>query len=251
MLTVLTYGSEDLWVLVFLTHPIQHIAAYMPFLAILFIMAYKSEFLKNNGSNRLSDLIVLFIGTWIFLVFLRFLGYLEVYNNPDSAQIYGNFTYIFVLLTVLLVTCLVIQKMSETKRIHNGFILSFLLLGFMLNQIGVFHYHHPMNSKVLPLNDLNVNEKLLVWDRDTNDFNINTSNWLIHFTIPYSNTRWVNSNYFPLLKTLPLESQITKITQRYAYEGVVKKASNYKNNYFDSNNSVLIEDLIKSKSEKN
>jgi hypothetical protein len=88
ILATLAYGGKNFMDMVFITHPIQHIVAYLPFLAILVVIVYKLEFMKIKGSNRLSNLIVLSIGTWIFLVVLRFLGHLEVYNNPDSAQIY-------------------------------------------------------------------------------------------------------------------------------------------------------------------
>ncbi len=249
-LVILAYGSESLMDLVFLTHPIQYLIAYIPLIVILLITAYKLELDKLKEISRISSLIVLSFGTWIFLVFLRLLGYLELYNNPDSAQIYGNFTDEFVLIMILLITCAAIKSISETQNIYNFLIFSTLLVGFVMNQNKVFSFYHPMNSKVINLNNYNLTRKMLVWDRDTNDFNMNTSNWLIHFTIPYSNTRWENSNYFPLLRTLPQESQITKITQRYAYEGVVKKASNYLNNYFNHSNSILIEDVIKSNTEK-
>jgi hypothetical protein len=106
--------------------------------------------------------------------------------------------------------------------------------------------HKSISSKInIP------DDKLLVWDRSIEDFDINTSNWLIHFVVPYSNTRWEHCNYFPLLKTLPKANQIKKITQKYAFDAVIKKASNYNKDYFDSTNSVMIEDLIKTKTEQN
>jgi hypothetical protein len=250
ILATLVYGSESLMDMVFLTHPIQYLIAYIPLIVILVITAYKLDFIKLKEINWISSLFVLLIGTWIFLVLLRFLGHIEFYNNPDSAQIYGNFTDEFVLMMILLVTCSVIKKISETKNTYKLLIFSTLLLGFVINQNNVFSFYHPMNSKALKLNNHILTQKVLIWDRDTNDFNINTSNWLIHFTIPYSNTRWECSNYFPLLRTLPKESQVTKTTQRYAYEGVVKKASNYNNDYFNNDNSILIENVIKSNIEK-
>lgn len=250
ILAVLFYRSERLMDMVFLTHPIQYLIAYIPLMIILVITAYKLEYTKVKEISQISNLIVLSIGIWIFLVFLRLLGHLELYNNPDSAQIYGNFTDEFVLLIILLVTCAVVKRFSETQNIYNFLIFSTLLLGFVINQNKLFSFYHPMNSKAIRLKDYNSNQKILVWDRDMNDFNVNTSNWLIHYTIPYSNTRWETSNYFPLLRTLPQESQIKTITQRYAYEGVIKKASNYQNDYFNKDNCLLIEDIIKSNTEK-
>ncbi len=76
-------------------------------------------------------------------------------------------------------------------------------------------------------------------------FNNSIDKWFIYYRIPKSNTRWENPRYFPLLRTLPRPNQISKMGQSYLYDGIVKKASNYKHNYFDSFNSVYIEDLDK------
>jgi hypothetical protein len=251
ILAILAYKSKSFMYIVYLTYPIQHLVSYFPLIFILVFTSYKLEFIKLNYTNKISNLILLSIGIWIFLVLLRLLGILNLYNNPDSAQIYANFTYEFVLVVILLVICAAIIKISEIKNSYKFIIFFVLLLGFVLNQKKVFLFYHPMNSKILKLSNSVINENVLIWDRDTNDFNTNTSNWLIHFTIPYSNTRWNNSNYFPILRTLPQENQIKTVTQRYVYEGVVKKASNYKNNYFNDENSVFIEHLMKSETKKN
>jgi hypothetical protein len=247
-LSFLTYSSVSLIDMVFLTHPIQHIIAYSPIITALVVISYKFEFLKHNELNRRSNFIVLSIGIWIFLVFLRFIGYLKLYNNPDSGQLYGNFLDIFILLTVLTATLKLIQELLLSRPIINIILLSFFIFGFVKNQQEIFS-NFPMKFKALPKEMVIFQDKLLIWDRDTADFTANTSNWLIHYTIPYSNTRWECSNYFPLLRTLPKASQINKITQLNAYEGVVKKASNYNNNYFNRDNSILLEDLFQSKTE--
>jgi hypothetical protein len=249
LLAILFFKSDNMIELVFLTHPIQHLMSYLPLIVLLMILIQKCEFNKLIKLNLNHNFLII-IGTWIFLVLLRFLGQLELYNNPDSAQIYGNFIYIFIFFMVLTVTLYLINELKASRPNFNTVLLSFCMLGFYKNQMGNFLYF-PMEKKALPRGLFIPNDKLLVWDRDTADFKVNTSNWLIHFTIPYSNTRWDNPNYFPLLRTLPRPEQVTKITQRYAFESVIKKASNYNNDYFNQKNSILLDDLIKSKTEQN
>jgi hypothetical protein len=252
ILLFLIFGnSEKLMDMVFVTHPIQHILAYLPILIFLFIAHYKTGAPRIIHLKMVLNFKIILIGSWLFLILLRIFGVFQIYNNPDSAQIYGNFFYVFVLLFVLIICLNIIEKTFVFKSIAVTGILSLLVVGFVTNQSEVFCYYFPMEHKSIS-SKINIpDDKLLVWDRSIEDFDINTSNWLIHFVVPYSNTRWEHCNYFPLLKTLPKANQIKKITQKYAFDAVIKKASNYNKDYFDSTNSVMIEDLIKTKTEQN
>jgi len=238
---IINYKLRDL---IFLTHPIQE---FIAFSHIIIIFLFFQHYEKNRTSFIFSfnQLLSLFLGSYCFLIFLRVLSVLNIYDNPDSAQLYTNFFSVLVLIVLLLILLQIINDNKQKNLLSRLIMFSLIILGSVLNQRQIFSFYHPMINKMLFVKNLDSKDKVLIWDRPKSDFDLNTSNWFIYFTIPYSNTRWVSSNYFPVLKTLPDTSQIKKISQRYLFESVIKRASNYKNDYFNDFNSVNLDNLTK------
>jgi hypothetical protein len=244
---ILFNKSPGIFDFIFLTNPIQYVISFFPLIIALFIFSLISQ---NNNKifNLVQGFEFLMLGSCMILLILRVLGVCNIYNNPDSGQIYSNFFSNSILIIMLITVLKYIENASSPKL--TIIVCGILGLGFFSDQQNAF-MRFPMSLKAIPLSIKIPTGKIITWKREMLDFDKNTSNWLIYYTIPLSNTRWEHTDYFPILTNLPDKSQAKLNTQKDAYKNVIQKASNYNNNYFNNNNSVMIEDLIKAKTEKN